>query len=466
MPFSVPVSSPVADSRYVNGLLWGAHWQDEATTGPTRLGLYVVGAGDEAETFEYGFRGARGRTNAAEEAAFRLAAEFVSDVCLIEFVDVNSQAEADVLVAAVSRWDPGGRGLGISQPPGESDRGVGLMSRANYATTSLLSLEQGGYDFVTAIHELGHALGLKHPHDRGGSVFPKFPGVRFPFDDYGAADLNQGIWTTMSYNDGFETRDGEDFQPRLGWQGTLMAFDIAALQHLYGANPSHRGGDDSYVLPPADVRGETFYACLWDTGGTDRIVAGGARDAVIDLRAATLVPQEGGGGWLSAHEGVEGGLTIAAGVVIEEGVGGSGDDALTGNAASNVLSGRGGKDAVLGGDGDDRLEGGAGRDRLEGGAGADRFVFAALSHSREAAPDRVRDFAPGADLLDLGDVSAALGGLTFIGSDAFSGAAGEVRAVRDGGATSVLVDGDGDRAAEMRIELAGRHHLTDADFVF
>ena len=37
-------------------------------------------------------------------------------------------------------------------------------------------LEQGGFGFITIIHELGHALGLAHPHDKGGSS-SVFPGV-------------------------------------------------------------------------------------------------------------------------------------------------------------------------------------------------------------------------------------------------------------------------------------------------
>ncbi|WP_430450515.1 M10 family metallopeptidase C-terminal domain-containing protein [Rhodophyticola sp.] len=78
---------------------------------------------------------------------------------------------------------------------------------------------------------------------------------------------------------------------------------------------------------------------------------------MIDLRAATLAGEFGGGGFLSAAEGVAGGYTVAAGVVIENAIGGAGDDALTGNDADNILTG------------------GAGNDTLRGGAGTDTAVL-------------------------------------------------------------------------------------------
>ena len=49
-----------------------------------------------------------------------------------------------------------------------------------------------------------------------------------------------------------------------------------------------------------------------------------------------------------------GNLTIAAGTVIENAVGGTGNDSIRGNAANNLLDGGSGDDTLLGGDGDDR----------------------------------------------------------------------------------------------------------------
>ena len=58
----------------------------------------------------------------------------------------------------------------------------------------------------------------------------------------------------------------------------------------------------------------------------------------IDLRAATLAGDDpNAGGFLSQHTGVAGGFTIANGVVIENAIGGNGNDTLIGNSAANRL---------------------------------------------------------------------------------------------------------------------------------
>lgn len=183
-------------------------------------------------------------------------------------------------------------------------------------------------------------------------------GVTSAFGDYGDFDLNQGVFTTMSYNDGWHTaphvadRNVTPSNFGYGWQGTLMAIDIAELQERYGANMNYMKGDNTYVLPSANGVG-TYYSCLWDAGGRDTIRHDGAAAAVIDLRAATLDYSATGGGVVSYVNAIYGGFTIANGVIIENATGGSGDDLLRGNSAANVLDGRQGADSMFGGNGND-----------------------------------------------------------------------------------------------------------------
>lgn len=86
-----------------------------------------------------------------------------------------------------------------------------------------------------------------------------------------------------------------------------------------------------------------------------------------------------------------------------------GNDTLTGNGGRDVLSGGAGNDILLGGSGDDRLIGGAGNDLLTGGAGADTFVLNVVPGSSNI--DRLLDFRPGEDLIELdAAIFAAIGG--------------------------------------------------------
>ncbi|KQT19061.1 hypothetical protein ASG40_15485 [Methylobacterium sp. Leaf399] len=231
---------------------------------------------------------------------------------------------------------------------------------------------------LTWFHEFGHALGLKHSHDQDGGTFGKLPGIQEP-GDQGTTFLNSQLNTVMSYTWSFLAEDNPftaAFDPGTSVNaqpGSFSAIDIAALQHLYGARARNAGNDTYRFSDDVDVnRG---YTTIWDTGGSDTIEYAGTSRAKIDLRAATLENEIGGGGWISTSEPLRGGYAIAHGVTIENATGNRADDILIGNAAANTLTGLGGMDVLRGNAGDDRLDGGAGDDTLDGGAGRDSAVY-------------------------------------------------------------------------------------------
>ena len=137
-----------------------------------------------------------------------------------------------------------------------------------------------------------------------------------------------------------------------------------------------------------------------------------------------------------------------------------GNDLLKGQAGADALQGGAGSDTLAGGAGADTLAGGTGRDRLTGGSGADHFVFGSPV---EAKGDTITDFAvKGGDVMNL---SGLEGDLTFIGTEGFSGEAGELRFVIRGGDTRVQADLDGDGRADFNLVLSGAKALTVEDFL-
>ena len=314
---------------------------------------------------------------------------------------------------------PGISLLGSMSPPDYGDEGVAQFNSADERWNAQM-LQQGGFSFVTLIHEFGHGMGLAHPHDTGGgsSVMHGVQTNGVPGDDGGAGDydLNQGVFTMMSYNDGWEKSPYGQAQTNnegYGWLGSLMAFDIAVIQDKYGVNEDWATGNDTYVLKDVNEWGvyidsatgqpavhdatnaaterngyyqgqSTFYSSIWDAGGIDKIEYIGARNTVIDLRQATLQYEVGGGGFMSYATGIYGGFTIANGATIENATSGSGADRLTGNSANNILDSGAGNDVlVLSGGGNDTGLAGAGNDTIymggaltpgdsiDGGAGVD-----------------------------------------------------------------------------------------------
>jgi len=142
--------------------------------------------------------------------------------------------------------------------------------------------------------------------------------------------------------------------------------------------------------------------------------------------------------------------------------GGSGDDRLGGGGGNDTLQGGGGHDRLHGGTGADRLDGGVGNDILTGGGRGDVFRFRGTG---DADGDRILDFGRGADRIDLSEIDTAPRrgnqGFDWIGDDAFSGRAGELRYV-DGRLSGDL---DGDAAADFTIRLDPEVDLSRADLI-
>jgi serralysin len=296
----------------------------------------------------------------------------------IEFVEVDNAADAN-LVMVMDTTDEINATARFEFPDASDDQAVGQFPY-NWSRWTEWHLQQGGYAYETVMHEVGHALGLVHPHGSQGLNEEPFPGVTAA-NETGDNGLNSAIYTVMSYNDwGQFWAPDNPVSSDYGWGyiGTPMAFDIAALQHIYGANLTYRSGNSTYTLPAVEDDG-TFWTAIWDTGGVDLIRHTGSEAATIDLRAAPLTGTNAGG-YVSRVDGIAGGFTIANGVVIENAQGGSGNDTINGNDVANDIDGNGGHDTITafggadvvnGGSGNDHINGGSGNDEIDGGSGND-----------------------------------------------------------------------------------------------
>ncbi|WP_080996621.1 M10 family metallopeptidase C-terminal domain-containing protein, partial [Pseudomonas corrugata] len=186
---------------------------------------------------------------------------------------------------------------------------------------------QGSYDYLTFMHEIGHALGLKHPFSQG---LTNSTVLATQYDDV--------RYTIMSYTNAYS------YEPT-----TPMLLDIAAIQRLYGANTQWQTGNNTYSW----ATDQSVFETIWDAGGNDTIDASNQAEAVrINLNEGQF--SKIGQAFLdSDQKAFNEGLAIAYGAKIENAVGSANDDTLIGNALGNVLNGLAGKDTMIGGAGND-----------------------------------------------------------------------------------------------------------------
>jgi serralysin len=222
----------------------------------------------------------------------------------------------------------------------------------------------GDYAFQTYLHEIGHALGLDHMGTYNGSA-------NWQTDASSLQDSH--MYSVMSYFAVWETGQANWSAGGIDYYAqTPMLNDVLAIQAMYGADPTTRTGATVYGFNASAGGVYDFSANLhpiltiYDANGIDTLdLSGYAAASQIDLVA----------GRYSSAAGLTNNIAIAFKTVIENAVGGAGNDKFAGNEAANLLSGGAGADQLSGAAGNDTLDGGAGNDLLAGGAGNDTYVI-------------------------------------------------------------------------------------------
>ncbi len=273
-----------------------------------------------------------------------------------------------------------------------------------FVSSNFFPLEDSFYAKTTIVHELGHSLGLSHPGDYDALDDDDGDGepdpISYANDASYAQDSQQ--YSIMSYFDAAETgaQHIDWANLRFGYAATPLVHDIAAIQRIYGADTTTRTGATVYGFNNTANREEYDFTknkapivAIYDAGGTDTLdFSGWNTPSVIDLNEGAFSSGGGIEEFLTLEQvnanrallglaarsqatfdaytelreqlGLTSGLftdniSIAYGTVIENAVGGGGNDLLIGNQVANVLTGGAGRDVF-----ELRISGVSGADRV------------------------------------------------------------------------------------------------------
>jgi YD repeat-containing protein len=490
------------------GLLTGSHWggievYDRPVfvtfSFPTVANAYVAAIDDPNLT--PAALASWQAVSAAEADLARAALQEWGDACGITFIEV-APGQGDInfqkLDFSGTGYDgaggigyfPFGEWSGFSYPYFTGDLDVSGDVFLNSDTVATYAL---------ILHEIGHALGLKHPAEAW---------TNFAADP----DVVHAVWAA---DDPDATIMAE--QSNLAH---LSAIDIAAIQAIYGTGAEDgtqvaswswnaaaqrltqtgfagddamrgvsvrdtmngAGGNDRlYGLAGNDVLNGGQGNDTLDGGqGIDRMTGGDGDDVYFVGVFGDKAIEAAGGGFDTAYATV----TWVMGAEIEV-LAMLGDARVTGtgNALGNEMyagggavrfNGLDGADYMVGGAGKDTLAGGAQGDVMWGGAEADRFLFeTAADFGASGAPDTIGDFSRAQkDKIDLRliDPDSATPGdqaFSFVGTAALTADARfQLRYAYDGfGNTVVEIDINRDAVADHTILLYGEIALRAADFL-
>ncbi|WP_247494389.1 M10 family metallopeptidase C-terminal domain-containing protein [Bradyrhizobium sp. 164] len=404
----------------VDGMLSGYRWSGAISYSfPDSPSDYANPyTGGSSEPTASGFAPAPTQMQAAINYAIGLINGYTN--ANVQYAGTNG---ADIMIAQSPSANP----TSYAYYPGNYAPGgdVWFGTQYNYSLAKL-----GNYYFATALHELGHAFGLKHSQEAGGPANVAVPSVH---DD--------SEYTVMSYRSyvGASTTSGYTNEA-YGFPQTYMANDILALQTMYGANFTTQSSNTTYTWNPttgqefingvgqpapgggAGGSANRIYETVWDGGGVDTYdlsnyttnlsinLNPGASSVFSSVQLANL----GNGHYASGNVYNAYLYNGDARSYIDNAIGGSGNDTIAGNAIANALNGGSGNDTIIGGAGNDAINGSSGTDTavysgsrasyaVSYNATTQTFTVADL---RSGSPDGT-DTATGVEFLQFSDGTIA-----------------------------------------------------------
>ena len=245
---------------------------------------------------------------------------------------------------------------GIANSPSNKTSGGDIffndsLTSANFSAGLITDSHTSIGDISVFYHQLFHTLGIDHPNDN--------PSI--PFDEA----KNSKEFTLMATE--YSTENVNEYmlnqETKYTVTSTPMIYDIAALQHLYGANTLFNSEDTTYSYSP----NTPFIETIWDGGGNDTLDFSNFNNKntinLTDGHSSTI--------GFDVNWSMNNNFGIAFNAIIENAKGGSGADTITGNKYQNNIQGNAGNDTIAGGAGNDLLTGGEGDDEIDGGTNID-----------------------------------------------------------------------------------------------
>ncbi|MGO4468159.1 DUF4214 domain-containing protein, partial [Pseudoduganella sp. RAF53_2] len=293
----------------------------------------------------------------AEKAQARQIFAYISSVLDVQFVE-TTETDSPYTISLANNKQPANSG-GYANEIWSGGSRILLNADPRVLNPS----RDGGSELnYVLIHELGHALGLKHPFSHEDTVGNSGDGPYLPDSE------DMRTLTMMSYNDNFSGKVPMSYSP----------YDLAALQYIWGVSSKANAGDTTYSLDT------TKATMVYDGAGFDTIDWSDAtQNVMLDLRSG----YQSYVGHKTELFNSPGQLTINFGTDIEVAKGGYGNDSIIGNGLANSLMGYEGNDTIIGGYGDDTLQGGDGDDQLFGDGGFDEIYGSAGNDTLHSGAD-------------------------------------------------------------------------------